>query len=326
MRRRQFIAGVAGSVAFPLAGQSLPANVPVVGVLSFNSAGPMMASRINGFLQGLSEFHYIADQNVAIEYRWAEFHNDRLPALADDLVRRQVAVIATFNRLTALAAKAATTTIPVVFGVGDDPVKVGLVASMNRPGGNATGVSMFTTELDAKRLGLLGEMVPGRKAVGLLINPNNANGENQLREVQSAAGSLGLQLHIGRVSGDTDIDAAFESMVHAGARMLLVAADPFFVGRRDKLVTLAAKHGLPSMWEWPEFVEGGGLMSYGTSIIDTFRQVGAYTGRILKGEKPEELPVIRPVKFELVINMKTAKTLGIDVPAVLLARADQVIE
>jgi putative ABC transport system substrate-binding protein len=326
MRRRQFIAGVAGSVAFPLAGRALPANMPVVGVLSFNSAGPMMVSRIDGFLQGLSELHYVADQNVAIEYRWAEFHNDRLPALADDLVRRQVAVIATFNRLTALAAKAATATIPIVFGVGDDPVKVGLVASMNRPGGNATGVSMFTTELDAKRLGLLGEMVPAGKAVGLLINPNNASGENQLREVQSAAGSLGLELHVGRVSGDTDIDAAFESMVHAGARMLLVAADPFFVGRRDKLVALAARHGLPSMWEWPEFVEGGGLMSYGTSIIDTFHQVGVYTGRILKGENPADLPVIRPVKFELVINLKTAKTLGIEVPATLLARADRVIE
>jgi putative tryptophan/tyrosine transport system substrate-binding protein len=237
-----------------------------------------------------------------------------------------LAVIATFSQLAALAAKAATATIPIVFSVGDDPVKIGLVASMNRPGGNATGVSMFTAELDAKRLGLLREMVPAAKAVGLLINPNNASGESQLREVQSAAGSLGLQLHVGRVSGDTDIDAAFESIVHAGARMLLVAADPFFVGRRDRLVGLAAKHGLPSMWEWSEFVESGGLMSYGTSIIDTFRQVGVYTGRILKGEKPEELPVIRPVKFELAINMKTARTLGIEVPATLLARADQVIE
>ena len=326
MRRRQFIAGVAGSVAFPLAGRALPANVPVVGVLSFNSAGPMMASRIDGFLRGLSELHYVADQNVAIDYRWAEFHVDRLPALADDLVRRQVAVIAAFSPFPALAAKAATATIPIVFIVGDDPVKVGLVASMNRPGGNATGVSMFTGELDAKRLGLLREMVPAGKAVGLLMNPNTASSENQLREAQSAAGSLGLQLHVGRVSGDTDIDAAFESLVHAGARMLLVAADPFFVGRRDKLVALAAKHSLPSMWEWPEFVEGGGLMSYGTSIIDTFHQVGVYTGRILKGENPADLPVIRPVKFELVINLKTAKTLGIEVPATLLARADQVIE
>ena len=326
MRRRQFIAGVAGSVAFPLAGRALPANVPVVGVLSFNSAGPMMASRIDGFLRGLSELNYVADQNVSIEYRWAEFHGDRVPALADDLVRRRVAVIATFNGFTALAAKAATATIPIVFGVGDDPVKMGLVASMNRPGGNATGVSMFTGELDAKRLGLLREMVPAGKAVGFLINPNNAMGENQLREVQSAAGSLGLQLYVGRVSGDTDIDAAFESLVHAGVQMLLVAADPFFAGRRDKLVALAAKHSLPSMWEWPEFVEGGGLMSYGTSIIDTFRQVGVYTGRVLKGENPTDLPVIRPVKFELVVNLKTAKTLGIEVPPTLLGRADEVIE
>jgi putative ABC transport system substrate-binding protein len=326
VRRRQFIAGVAGSVAFPLAGRALPANVPVVGVLSFNSAGPMMASRIDGFLRGLSELQYVVDRNVAIEYRWAEFHEDRLTALADDLVRRQVAVIATFSRPTALAAKAATATIPVVFSVGDDPVKSGLVASLNRPGGNATGVSMFSGELAAKRLDLLREMVPARKEVGLLINPSTVSGERQLRETQNAAGSLGLQLHVGRVSGDADIDGAFESMVHAGARMLLVAADPFFVGRRDKLVALADKHSLPSIWEWPEFVEGGGFMSYGTSIIDTFRQVGVYTGRVLKGEKPSDLPVIRPVKFELVINLKTAKTLGIEVPATLLARADRVIE
>jgi putative tryptophan/tyrosine transport system substrate-binding protein len=326
MRRREFIAGVAGSVAFPLAGRALPSNVPVVGVLSFNSAGPMMASRIDGFLRGLSELRYFADQNVAIEYRWADFHEDRVPALADDLVARQVAVIATFNKLTALAAKAATKTIPIVFSIGDDPVKVGLVASMNRPSGNATGVNMFTVELDAKRLELLREMVPAAKAAGLLVNQNSPGIENQLSEMQSAADSLGLRLHVGRVRSDADIDAAFESVAQAGARMLLVAADPFFVGRRDRLIALAAKHGLPSMWEWPEFVEGGGLMSYGTSIIDAFRQVGVYAGRVLKGENPTDLPVIRPVKFELVINLKTAKTLGIEVPATLLARADRVID
>ena len=326
MWRRQFIAGVAGSVAFPLAGRALPANTPVVGVLSFNSPGPMMSSRIDGFLRGLSELHYVVDQNVAIDYRWAEFQDRRLPALAEDLVRRQVAVIATFTRFTAEAAKAATATIPIVFSVGDDPVKGRLVASMNRPGGNATGVSMFTSELDAKRLGLLREMVPAGKKVGLLINQHSANGESQLREAQSAAGSLGLQLSVGHVSSDTDFDAAFQSLVDAGTQMLLVGADPFFVGRRDKLVALAAKHSLPSIWEWPEFVEGGGLMSYGTSIIDTFRQVGVYTGRILKGENPADLPVIRPVKFELVINLKSAMALGIEVPPTLLARADRVIE
>jgi putative ABC transport system substrate-binding protein len=325
MRRRQFIAGAAGS-AFAIAGRAIAANVPVVGVLSFNSPGPMMTSRIDGFLQGLSELQYVADRNVLIEYRWAEFHGDRLPALADDLVKRQVAVIATFNRATALAAKAATASIPIVFSVGDDPVQAGLVASMNRPAGNATGVSMFTGELDAKRLGLLREMVPAGKAVGLLVNSNNVNNEHQMHEAQSAAAALGLELHVGRVSGDIDMNAAFETLVGAGARMLLVAADPFFAGHRDKLVSLATKHGLPSIWEWPEFVEDGGLMSYGTSIIDTFRQVGVYAGRILKGENPADLPVTRPVKFELAINLQTAKALGIEVPATLLARADRVIE
>lgn len=326
MRRRHFIAGTATSVAFPLAGRAEPGNLPVVGVLSFNSPGQSMASRIDGFLRGLSELQFIADRNVAVEYRWAEFQIDRLSTLAEELVRRQVAVIATFNRSTAEAAKTATTTIPIVFTVGDDPVRAGLVATMNRPGGNATGVSMFTTELDAKRLGLLREMVPAGKAVGLLINLKNANGENQLRETQSAAATLGLQLHVGRVSDDTDIGAAFEGLARAGAGMLLVAADPFFVGRRDMLVSLAAKHNLPSMWEWPEFVESGGLMSYGTSIVDAFRQVGVYAGRVLKGEKPSNMPVIRPVKFELVINLKTAKTLGIEVPPTLLANADRVID
>jgi putative ABC transport system substrate-binding protein len=326
MWRRQFIAGAAGMVAFPLAGRALPANVPVVGVLSFNSEGPMMASRINGFLRGLSELKYVPDQNVLMEYRWADFQADRLPVLVDDLVKRQVSVIATFSPPTALAAKVVTATIPVVFVVGDDPVKMGLVASMNHPAGNATGVSMFTSELNAKRLDLLREVMPDAKAVGLLINSNNVTGENQLRDAQNAAGTLGLQLVVGRVSVDADIDDAFESLVAGGAQMLLVTADPFFAGRRDKLVSLAARHSLPSVWEWPEFVEGGGLMSYGTSIIDTFRQVGVYTGRILRGENPADLPVIRPVKFEFVINLKTAKTLRIDVPATLLARADRVIE
>jgi putative tryptophan/tyrosine transport system substrate-binding protein len=326
MRRRQFIAGIAGLATFPLAGRALAANTPVVGVLSFNSPGPMMASRIDGFLRGLSELQYVAGRNVSIEYRWAEFHGDRLPALADDLVKQQVAVIATFTRTTALAAKAATASIPIVFSVGDDPVQAGLVASMNRPGANATGVSMFTGELDAKRLGLLQEMVPASKTVGFLVNSNNVNRENQTHEAQSAAAALGLRLHVGSVGSDADIDVAFEALVGAGARMLLVAADPFFAGRRDKLVSLATKHGLPSIWEWAEFVEGGGLMSYGTSIIDTFRQVGVYAGRILKGENPADLPVTRPVKFELAINLKTARTLGIEVPATLLARADQVIE
>ncbi len=320
------MAGLAAAAAFPLAARAQQTGLPVVGVLSPQSAGPMTASRMAGLLQGLSELQYVVGQNVAIEYRWAEGHYDRLPALADDLVRRKVAVIAAPTQDAALAAKAATATIPIVFNIGGDAVESGLVASMNRPGGNATGVSMFTNELEAKRLGLLREMVPGFKTIGVLANPNKSSAESQLREVQTAAGSLGLQLHVSRMSSDPEIDAAFESLAKAGVQALLATADPFLAGRRDKLVALASKYNMPAIWEWPDFVEGGGLMSYGTSIVTNYRQVGVYTGRVLKGEKPAELPVMRPVQFELAINLKTAKTLGIEVPATLIARADQVIE
>jgi putative ABC transport system substrate-binding protein len=326
MRRREFMAGLAGAAALPLAARAQPTAVPVVGLLSPQSSGPTTAKRVAGFLRGLSELQYVAGENVSIEYRWAEGHYDRLPALADDLVRRQVAVIVAPTQDAALAAKAATATIPIVFNVGGDPVAFGLVASMNRPGGNATGVSMFTNLLEAKRLGLLQEMVPGIKAVGLLMNPNKASAESQLQEVQTAVRALGLQLHVGRASSDPDIDAAFTSLVAAGAQAILTAADPFLASRIDKLVALTAKHRMPAIWEWPDFVDSGGLMSYGTSIVDNYRQVGVYTGKVLKGEKPAELPVMQPVKFELAINLKTAKTLGIDVPATLLARADGVIE
>jgi putative tryptophan/tyrosine transport system substrate-binding protein len=326
MRRRRFIAGLAGAVAFPFAVQAQQPSLPVVGVLSPQSAGPMVASRIAGFLQGLSEVQYVENQNVAIEYRWAEGDYDRLPALAEDLVRRKVAVIAALTQDAALAAKAATATIPIVFNIGGDPVGIKLVAGMNRPGGNATGVSNFTSEIEAKRLGLLHEMAPGAKTIGVLTNPNNSSVEDRLRELSLAARSLGLQLQVGRASTDPEIDAALESVVKAGAQALLSTADPFFSSRRDKLVALAAKYSIPAMWEWPDFVEVGGLMSYGTSIVDNYRQVGVYTGRILKGEKPSELPVIRPTKLELAINVKTAKALGIEIPSTLLARADQVIE
>ena len=326
MRRRTFIAGLAGVATFPLAAHAQQTSMPVVGVLSPQSAGSMTASRMAGFLQGLSEQQYVPGQNVAVEYRWAEGHYDRLPALAEDLVRRQVAVIVAPTQDAALAAKAATATIPIVFNIGGDAVKEALVASMNRPGGNATGVSMFTNELEGKRLGLLLEMVPRFKTIGVLTNPNKSSFEIQLREVQTAARSLGLQLHVGRANSDPEIDAAFEGFVKAGAQALLATADPFLAGRRDKLVALASKYSLPAMWEWADFVEGGGLMSYGTSIVDNYRQVGVYTGRILKGEKAAELPVTRPTKFELAINLKTAKALGIEVPATLIARADDVVE
>jgi putative ABC transport system substrate-binding protein len=326
MRRREFLGVLSGAAAWPLAARAQKTGLPVVGFLSPQSWGPLMASRVAGFLQGLSEAQYVEGRDVTIEYRWAEGHYDRLPALAADLVRRQVAVLVAPTLDAAIAAKAATTAIPIVFNVGGDPVTARLVASLNRPGGNATGVSMFTAELEAKRLGLLHEMVPKLTAVGLLVNPSNVNAESQSREAQAAARSVGLQLHFRQVSSDPDVDTAFASLVQAGAQMLLATADPFLASRRDKLVALAAKHKMPAMWEWPDFVEGGGLMSYGTNIVDSYRQVGVYTAKVLKGENPAELPIIRSVKFELAINLKTAKTLGIEVPATLIARADVVIE
>jgi putative ABC transport system substrate-binding protein len=247
MKRRTFMTGLAGAAAFPLPARAQQAGIPVVGLLSPQSPGPMTAKRIGGFLQGLSELQYAVGQNVAIDYRWAEGHYDRLPAFAEDLVRRQVAVIVAPTLDAALAAKAATSTIPIVFNIGGDPVEYGLVASMNRPGGNATGISMFTNQLEAKRLGLLQEMVPRIKAVGLLMNPNKASSENQLREVQAAARSLGLQLHVGRASSDAEIDAAFANLVDAGAQALLTAADPFLASRVDRLVALAAKNTMPDV-------------------------------------------------------------------------------
>jgi putative tryptophan/tyrosine transport system substrate-binding protein len=326
MRRREFIAALAATAAWPRSGRAQQTGLPVVGLLSPQSAGAMTAARMAAFIKGLSELQYEVGQNVAIEYRWAEGHYDRLPALAEELVRRQVTVIAAPTQDAALAAKAATSTIPIVFNVGGDPVKQGLVASLSRPAGNATGVSMFNNELEAKRLGLLQEMVPGIHSVGLLVNPDNASVDNQLREVQAAARALGLRIHIGRAGGDADIDTAFEALIQAGARMLLVTADPFLASRSERLVALAGKHGIPAMWEWPDIVEAGGLISYGTSIVDNYRQVGIYTARILKGAKPAELPVMRPVRFELAINLKTAKALGLEVPPTILARADDVVE
>jgi putative ABC transport system substrate-binding protein len=326
MRRRTFIAGLAGAAAFPFAARAQQTALPVVGVLSPESEGPVTTSRMAGLLQGLSERQYVVGQNVAIEYRWADGHLDRLPALADDLVRRQVAVIAALTQDAALAAKAATATIPIVFNVAGDPIKLGLVTGVKRPGGNATGVSLFASEIDAKRLGLLQEMMPGARTAGLLNNPDNAGAESQAREVQDAARVLGLRLHVARANSEADIDAAFESLVKAGMRMLLVAADPYLSNRREQLLALAAKHHMPAMWEQPDFVEGGGLMSYRASIVDNYRQLGVYAGRVLKGEKPARLPVLRPLKFELAINLKTTKTLGIEVSPILAARADVVIK
>jgi putative tryptophan/tyrosine transport system substrate-binding protein len=326
MRRREFIKGLAGAAFAVRPAAAQQTAKPVVGFLSTLGSGPMVANRIEGFVQGLSEMQFVPGQNVVVEYRWAEGRYDRLGVLAEELVRSQVAVIVAPTQDSALAAKAATTTIPIVFNMGGDPVRFGLVASMNRPGGNATGVSMFSNQLEAKRLGLLHELVPKAAAIGILINPNNASAEIEASEVETAARSLGVQALIRHVSRDSDLEPAFDNLAQAGAHALMGGADPFIAGARERLVALAAKHSLPAIWEWPDFVEGGGLMSYGTSIVDSYRQVGVYTGRVLKGEVPADLPIQQSVKFVLAINLQTAKSLGIDVSPTLLARADQVVE
>jgi putative ABC transport system substrate-binding protein len=293
--------------------------------LGAGARGPLR-EQIAAFQEGLKESGYIEGQNVAVEYRFAEGQFDRFPALAAELVRRQVAVLFVASNAGALAAKQATRTIPIVFTAGDDPVASGLVPSLNRPGGNLTGVYQFANGLEAKRLGLLHEMVPKATTIAVLVNPNYSGSENQLREVQEAAASLGVQLVIVRANVESDFDAAFSTLVQQPATPLLVCASPFFNIRRQQLVVLAARHALPAIYEWREFAAAGGLMSYGTVISDAYRQAGVYTGRILKGAKPADLPIVQSTKFEFVINLSTAKALGIEVPSTLSARADEVIE
>ncbi len=310
----------------PLAVLAQQKAMPVIGFLGLASADPW-APFVAAFHRGLSETGYVEGQNVAIEYRWAEGRYDRLPALAANLVGRKVDLIVTSGgALAALAAKKATATIPVVFETGVDPIKVGLVASFARPGGNLTGFCILTAELNPKRFDLLSEMVPKAKAIAMLVNPNNSTTERSVRDVHEAAHAKGVQLIILTATTDSEIDDAFSSLapLHAGA--LLVGNDPFFLNRREKLATLAARDAVPAMYEWREFTAAGGLASYGTSLADMFRQAGIYAGRILKGAKPADLPVQQPTKFELVINLKTAAALGLTVPQALLARADEVIE
>lgn len=327
MRRRDFIVLISGVAAFrPLAARAQQATMPLVGFLNSTSAASWR-HLVESFRRGLGETGFIEGQNVAIEFRWAEGQYDRLPALADDLVRRRVAVIvATGGDASGRAAKAATATIPIVFTSGGDPVREGLVASFNRPGGNATGVNLLLTAIEGKRLELLREMVPTAALIAVLLNPANAAVGGQVNDFQAAARSAGQQLHILRASNDGEIDAAFAAAAELRVGALLVASDPFFNSRRERLAELASRYAIPAIYELREYAAAGGLMSYGINLAEAYRLVGVYTGRILKGDKPAELPVQQLTKFEFIINLKAAKALGIEVPPGLLARADEVIE
>jgi putative ABC transport system substrate-binding protein len=324
MRRREFITGIGSAVAWPLAARGQQ-PMPVIGFLHFTSPSTM-ADRLRGFRQGLKDAGYVEGENVSIEYRWAENQRDRLPELAADLVRRRVVVIATIAG-AAFAAKAATTTIPIVFAVNEDPVRLGLVTSLARPDGNLTGINFFTAELAAKRLEILRELVPTAKRVALLINPTNATtAETTLRDLEPAARAMGLQVQVARASTSREIDAAFATFVSERPHALFVDTDSFFADRRHQLTHQASRHAVPATYGGRDFTEAGGLMSYASSIADTYRQVGVFTGRILKGAKPADMPVVQATKFELVINAQAARILGLAVPPSLLARADEVIE
>src|SRR5262245_31470210 len=327
VRRRELIALLGGAAAaWPLAARAQQA-MPVIGFLG--AVSPYgFTERVRAIRQGLKDAGYAEGENVAIEYRWAENQLDRLPALAADLVRRRVtAIVATGGAATAIAAKAATTNIPLVFTIPEDPVRLGLVASLSRPGGNATGINFFSSELVEKRLGVLRELVPNAVRVAVLVNPADAsNTEATVKGVETVAHAMALQVQFFRASTSGEIQAAFERLARERPNVLFVGGDPFFLVRRVQLATLAALHRLPAAFSNRDHVEAGGLMSYGTNNNDAFRQAGIYTGRVLKGEKPADLPVVQPTKFELVINLPTAIAFGLEVPPALLARADEVIE
>jgi putative ABC transport system substrate-binding protein len=322
LRRRDFIGAVA---TWPLTARAQQPATLTIGYLSTASANAD-AYLLVSFRQSLNQAGYVVGRNLAIDYRFAQGKVEQLAELASALVSRRVAVIVAAAHASALAAKAATSTIPIVFATGLDPVKSGLVASLNRPGGNATGVSVFAAELEAKRLGLLHELVPRADQIAVLLNPNNLAAETQLREITEAGRMLGVQLQIQHARSEHEIDAAFAAFAQKRAGALLVGAAPFFNSNRSLVIAPAAGHGLPAIYEWREFAEAGGLMSYGTSLSDAFRQAGNYAGRILKGTKPADLPVMQSTRFEFVINLRTAKALGLEIPPMLLARADDVVE
>ena len=316
MKRREFITLLGGAAAaWPLAARAQQPAMPVIGFL--NSQSPdALTERLRGFRQGLKEAGFVEGENVTIEYRWAENQTDRLPALAADLVRRRVAVIAAMDTPSALAAKAATTTIAIVFGTGSDPVRDGLVSSFTRPGGNLTGVNFFAADLAAKRLGLLRELVPGVARIAVLVNPAHASiTEATLRDVEAAARAMGLQVQVLNTSTGREIAGAFATLARDRPDALLVGSGPFFNARRVQLALLAGRHGIPAMFSGRQYVEAGGLISYGASLPDAWRQVGVYAGRMLKGAKPVDLPVLQASKFEMVINAETARMLGLDMPA-----------
>ena len=324
MTRREFITLLGGAAAWPLAARAQQTATPVIGFVRSTTpedSAPFVAA----FRRGLGESDYVEGQNVAIEYRYAFNQIDRLPALMAELVGRQVTVLAATGG-TARAAKAATATIPVVFTTGDDPVKAGLVASLNRPGGNLTGVSVFNNRLGSKRLGLLHEMVPSASPIAILVNPTNPDAEDEVKDIQEAARVLGVQVLSVSASKADDLDGAFSTLVHQGARALIIGADAFFTGQRSQIAILAARHALPTMWVARIEVAAGGLMGYGASLFDVYRRAGVSAGQVLKGAKPADLPVQLPTAFDLVINLRTAKALSLDVPPMLLARADEVIE
>jgi putative tryptophan/tyrosine transport system substrate-binding protein len=322
MRRRDFISLAVGAVVWPLNARAQQSDVPVVGFLS-SRAAQTEAKLVEAVLQGLKQQGYVAGQNVTLDYRWAEGQYDKVDSLAADLVARRVSVIITTGGpMVALAAKAATSSIPIVFSVGDDPVKVGLVPSINRPDGNATGVSVFVVSLLPKRLEVLRELLPSAEKVAFLLNPEAPSLETQLRDADIAARTLGFRLEIVYARTPDEIDKAFSVLIERQPHALLLGADPFFQTRRDQLVALAARHAIPAMYEWREFVDAGGLISYSPDRVDAYRQIGVYAGRILQGAKPSELPVVQATRFELAINLKTAKALNLAVPPALLARAD----